>query len=246
MKNQQKALFIIGGILLTGGLVFLGVYLLKKKKQQGTDTSLPPASSTPPQTQPYTPAAPVAPVAGDEFPLKLGSRGPKVGQAQMALKKAGFDPRGIDSDFGGNTRNAVIAWQQSRGFAATGQLSATEFFLLTGSGATPAVPDYNSLGDKLYAAYSAGLASQVVSLLKQLPDTEAYKATSARFQEQTDGWFSARKTLVNGLFEKFGSTAYWKDMQAQFFRMGLVYDAPSGKWGFGGFGHLMESFNGLF
>lgn len=242
LTNQQKALLIIGGILLTGGLIYLGVRLLRKKPapadaDAGTlpPASRPPAPTTPPPTNSASFFVPMPSViaAASGWPLKVGSKGALVMQAQTALQKQGFDPRGIDGDFGAGTQTAVKAWQQHKGFPVTGALSSTEFYLLTGSSGTTAAPDYTDLAEKLYAAYDLNLASAVVPLLKQIPNVAGYKAVSERFQAETGGLFSARKTLVNGLFERFGKTTHWKDMQAQFFRMGLVFDVSSGKWGLG-------------
>ena len=237
LTNQQKALLLIGGILLTGGLIYLGVRLLRKKPAlpDSPDGTLPPATTPAPPANSasyFVPMPSVVPAS--TLPLKLGSKGTLVMQAQTALQKQGFDPRGIDGDFGPGTQTAVKAWQQHKGFRVTGELSSTEFYLLTGSGTTPAVPDYAALAEKLYAAYDLNVATAVVPLLKQIPNVAGYKAVSERFQEETDGLFSARKTLVNGLYERFGKSTHWKDMQAQFFRMGLMYDVSSGKWGFGG------------
>ncbi len=46
----------------------------------------------------------------------------KVGEIQKALKKAGYDPGGIDNIFGADTMNAVAAFQQSKGLVADGEV----------------------------------------------------------------------------------------------------------------------------
>jgi peptidoglycan hydrolase-like protein with peptidoglycan-binding domain len=52
--------------------------------------------------------------------LKQGSTGPDVTALQTRLKELGFDPHGIDGNFGAGTKAALIAFQQSKGLAADG------------------------------------------------------------------------------------------------------------------------------
>ncbi|HYR74461.1 MAG TPA: peptidoglycan-binding protein [Pyrinomonadaceae bacterium] len=52
--------------------------------------------------------------------LKQGSSGPDVTSLQQKLKYLGFDPNGVDGHFGAGTRDAVIAFQQSKGLQADG------------------------------------------------------------------------------------------------------------------------------
>jgi peptidoglycan hydrolase-like protein with peptidoglycan-binding domain len=52
--------------------------------------------------------------------LKQGSTGPDVTALQTRLKELGFDPHGIDGNFGPGTKAALIAFQQSKGLAADG------------------------------------------------------------------------------------------------------------------------------
>jgi putative chitinase len=52
--------------------------------------------------------------------LRQASSGPDVTNLQQKLKDLGFDPNGIDGNFGPGTRDAVIAFQQSKGLQADG------------------------------------------------------------------------------------------------------------------------------
>ncbi len=54
--------------------------------------------------------------------LKQGSSGPDVTNLQQKLKDLGFDPNGIDGNFGGDTEAAVIAFQQANGLQADGKI----------------------------------------------------------------------------------------------------------------------------
>jgi peptidoglycan L-alanyl-D-glutamate endopeptidase CwlK len=52
--------------------------------------------------------------------LKRGSKGADVKRLQKALQELGFDPGGVDGDFGGGTEAAVMAFQRSEGLLADG------------------------------------------------------------------------------------------------------------------------------
>lgn len=52
--------------------------------------------------------------------LRSGSRGPSVELLQLALLRAGFDPKGIDGIFGPNTKAALQRFQKSVGLTADG------------------------------------------------------------------------------------------------------------------------------
>lgn len=53
--------------------------------------------------------------------LKNGSRGVEVTNLQTRLKALGFDPKGIDGKFGEDTRDALVAFQISRGLPPDGR-----------------------------------------------------------------------------------------------------------------------------
>ncbi len=52
--------------------------------------------------------------------LKTGSTGEAVRQLQLALKSLGYDPGGVDGQFGSHTESAVKHFQQDKGIAADG------------------------------------------------------------------------------------------------------------------------------
>jgi putative chitinase len=52
--------------------------------------------------------------------LRQGSSGPDVTALQQKLSDLGFDPNGVDGTFGPGTRDAVIAFQQSKSLQADG------------------------------------------------------------------------------------------------------------------------------
>jgi putative chitinase len=71
--------------------------------------------------------------------LKQGSSGPDVQDLQQKLKDLGFDPNGVDGNFGPGTRDAVMAFQQSKGLQADGIAGPATLAALQsdGAGATP-------------------------------------------------------------------------------------------------------------
>lgn len=69
--------------------------------------------------------------------LKQGASGPDVKDLQQKLKGLGFDPNGVDGNFGPGTKAAVIAFQQSKGLQADGIVGpATMAALQAASGGT--------------------------------------------------------------------------------------------------------------
>ena len=52
--------------------------------------------------------------------LKQGSTGPEVKALQIQLKTLGFDPKGVDGNFGSGTKAALIAFQKSKGLQPDG------------------------------------------------------------------------------------------------------------------------------
>ncbi|HYX30958.1 MAG TPA: peptidoglycan-binding protein [Pyrinomonadaceae bacterium] len=74
--------------------------------------------------------------------LKQGSTGPGVKDLQQRLKDLGFDPKGIDGQFGPGTKAAVVAFQQTKllqvdgivGPATMAALHATGMETATGGG----------------------------------------------------------------------------------------------------------------
>lgn len=53
--------------------------------------------------------------------LKQGSTGPEVTALQTKLQQLGFDPNGVDGNFGPGTESALIAFQKSKGLTADGK-----------------------------------------------------------------------------------------------------------------------------
>jgi peptidoglycan hydrolase-like protein with peptidoglycan-binding domain len=84
---------------------------------------------------------PVSPISSS--PIRSGSNGADVRELQKALETKGFDPKGVDGQFGGNTRAAVMAFQQANGLKADGIVGTRTRAALFGNApaaVTPAAP----------------------------------------------------------------------------------------------------------
>src|SRR5688572_12490494 len=67
--------------------------------------------------------------------LKLGSSGPDVQALQQKLKNLGFDPNGVDGNFGSGTDKAVRAFQQAMGLGVDGKVGPGTQAALDGAAA---------------------------------------------------------------------------------------------------------------
>lgn len=107
--------------------------------------------------------------------LKQGSSGPDVTALQQKLKDLGFDPNGVDGNFGPGTRNAVIAFQQSKGLQADGIAGpATLAALQSGNGSTDAEPSGSVTPVSAGALNLAGLTGKLpAAVIAQIPETAA-------------------------------------------------------------------------
>src|SRR5467141_3201779 len=113
--------------------------------------------------------------------LRQGSSGPDVTALQQRLKDLGFDPKGVDGNFGPGTRDAVIAFQQSKGLAADGMVGpATLAALGLGDGqanadtTSPASTDTASPADTdaAGALNLGGLTGKLpAAVIAQIPET---------------------------------------------------------------------------
>lgn len=72
--------------------------------------------------------------------LAKGAEGEIVRKAQRRLQGLGFDPQGIDGDYGNNTQAAVLSFQQDAGLAPTGEVDVATWKRLMGD-PPPSVKD---------------------------------------------------------------------------------------------------------
>lgn len=121
--------------------------------------------------------------------LKLGSSGPDVQALQQKLKDLGFDPNGVDGNFGPGTDKAVRAFQQANGLGVDGivgpgtqaALDAAATASTGGAAATPTtassetgVGPVEGLGDEAAAAGVIPATApnlNLAGLTGKIPDT---------------------------------------------------------------------------
>jgi hypothetical protein len=90
--------------------------------------------------------------------LESGSSGPGVKALQQKLKDLGFDPKGVDGNFGPGTEKAVRAFQQANGLSVDGKVGPTTRAALKLDDSTSAAASGGSTSNaaKTTAAESAG------------------------------------------------------------------------------------------
>src|SRR6185503_14376034 len=92
---------------------------------------------------------------------------------QQKLKELGFDPKGVDGNFGADTTAAVIAFQRSKGLQARGLVGPKTMAALGLGAALPAAPvsaPVPNAGTLNLAALSGLLPANVIA---QIPETAA-------------------------------------------------------------------------
>lgn len=92
--------------------------------------------------------------------LKLGSSGPDVKDLQQKLKDIGFDPNGVDGNFGPGTEKAVRAFQQAEGLGVDGKVGpGTQAALDAAAGGAATSPSGGAVGGSTGASTGAATAT---------------------------------------------------------------------------------------
>ena len=99
--------------------------------------------------------------------LKQGSSGPDVTALQTRLKELGFDPNGVDGNFGPGTKAALIAFQKSKGLTADGiagpqTMSAVQLGTAAAAGAGTGTT--TSSGESVGGGAAAGAAPAIAGV----------------------------------------------------------------------------------
>jgi peptidoglycan L-alanyl-D-glutamate endopeptidase CwlK len=101
--------------------------------------------------------------------LKQGSSGPDVTALQTRLKSLGFDPHGVDGNFGPGTKAALIAFQKSKGLTADGLAGPQTMNALQLGGATPAgVSTTTNSGGSAGSGAATGAAPAVAGVTAEI------------------------------------------------------------------------------
>jgi peptidoglycan hydrolase-like protein with peptidoglycan-binding domain len=99
--------------------------------------------------------------------LKQGSSGPEVTALQTRLRELGFDPNGVDGNFGPGTKAALIAFQKSKGLTADGIAGPQTMGALqlgAGAAAGASTGSTTSSGDSVGGGAAAGAAPAVAGV----------------------------------------------------------------------------------
>ena len=104
--------------------------------------------------------------------LQQGSTGPDVTALQTRLKELGFDPNGVDGNFGPGTKTAVIAFQQSKGLNADGKAGPNTMAAMQAGGSATPAGDSSLVVDNGSGLNLAGLKGHIPdSVIAQIPET---------------------------------------------------------------------------
>jgi hypothetical protein len=237
--NKKKKVILIGiGALAAGTLGYFGYGWWKKHKAEKEDTNyLPP----PPSKEHFKKNSPSTgsgentntssgsdTTAANDFPLKKGSRGPKVKTLQKALigkyGKSIMPRYGADGDFGSET----VAALKKAGLPA--EIDESTYNVIIQGVAASSSIEASATAKQLYDAAIAGSIADAVTSLKQMQSIEDYKSVNKEFQNYRIG--GVRETLVNGLLTSFQDESQRQKIRMEFLRMGLKYDGS--KWSLSG------------
>jgi hypothetical protein len=95
--------------------------------------------------------------------LTVGSSGPNVTNLQQRLKELGFDPNGVDGNFGPGTRAAVIAFQNANNLEPDGKVGPGTLAALGLNGAAGSATGSTSTGATTNAAAGEGAVGAAAS-----------------------------------------------------------------------------------
>lgn len=166
--------------------------------------------------------------AGEDFPLKKGSKGDNVKALQetlMAKHGKNILPKyGADGFFGGEMTAAL------KQLKLPASIDQTTFNVLTeGRTATK-----SNTAQKLYDACLKADFKTAQAVLRTIKNKEEYAAASEQFK--TFRINGVRQTLVNGMLNSFRKEDQKQALRFEFIRMGLQYDGS--KWSLSGLGGL--------
>lgn len=236
-RKKGRGLIIGLGLLGTGLLTYFGIQLFnkqnnkepKQQKASGPDKSQFAPTPKPTVKKPTgnkTTSKPKqeAPLANDNFPLKLGSKGPRVLQLKtMLIQSLSNDalPKGRSSDAFDSELEALL----SRNNLPT-VIDETNFRVLTKSREIDAI----SIARALYLATTTQQFDTVLHTLKQLKNTDEYSRVSREFLKYRIN--GVHQTPVNGILSSFKDEKQKQQLRLTFAKIGLRFDGQ--KWSLSG------------
>ncbi len=234
MEKKTKYILVGLGVVAVGTGAYFYFQQQKKKRNQTSDFTEAITTNSLPLPAPTTSSSSSSGSSNSGFPLKKGSRGTLVTNLQNALIKkygASILPRyGADGGFGSETVSALI----SKGLPTT--ISSDVFTqIVLSSGSSPAssggsTTTSSSISSSLHSAITKDNISSAIATLKNIKDVTGYTSVNSVFKQTRIGF--VRKTLVTALLDRFNSTSEKKQLNQQFYRIGLKYDGS--KWSLSG------------
>lgn len=233
MENKTKYILIGLGVVAVGAGAYVYSQIRKKKRTNAANAF---QESFSPETIPSLPQVTntsSSSSGSSGFPLRKGSSGKLVTNLQNALIRkygASILPRyGADGHMGNETIQALT----SKGFP-TRIDSDTFSEIILGSGASSSSSSgsstSSSISKSLHSAILKGSLSSAISALRKISDVSGYTAVNSVFKKTRVGF--VRKTLVTALLDRFNSTTQKKQINQEFYRIGLKYDGS--KWSLSG------------
>lgn len=234
MEKKTKYILVGLGVVAVGTGAYFYFQQQKKKRNQTSDFTEAITTNSLPLPAPPTSSSSSSGSSNSGFPLKKGSRGTLVTNLQNALIKkygASILPRyGADGGFGSETLSALI----SKGLPTTISSDVfTQIVLSSGSSPTSSggsTTTSSSISSSLHSAITKDNISSAIAALKNIKNVTGYTSVNSVFKQTRIGF--VRKTLVTALLDRFNSTSEKKQLNQQFYRIGLKYDGS--KWSLSG------------
>lgn len=234
MEKKTKYILVGLGVVAVGTGAYFYFQQQKKKRNQTSDFTEAITTNSLPLPAPTTSSSSSSGSSNSGFPLKKGSRGTLVTNLQNALIKkygASILPRyGADGGFGSETLSALI----SKGLPTTISSDVfTQIVLSSGSSPTSSggsTTTFSSISSSLHSAITKDNISSAIAALKNIKNVTGYTSVNSVFKQTRIGF--VRKTLVTALLDRFNSTSEKKQLNQQFYRIGLKYDGS--KWSLSG------------
>ncbi|MBL4863040.1 MAG: hypothetical protein JKY09_08505 [Crocinitomicaceae bacterium] len=236
MEKKTKYILVGLGVVAVGAGAYV-YYLQQQKKKRNATSDFNEAITSNNIQLPAPTTSSSSGSSSSGFPLKKGSRGTLVTNLQNALIKkygASILPKyGADGGFGSETHNALI----SKGLPTviTSEIF-TQIVLGSGSGSSSSSTSSSSsnsssdIASSLHSAITKNSISTAIRALKKIKNVSSYSAVNSIFKKTRTGL--VRKTLVTALLDRFSSPSEKKQLNQEFYRIGLKYDGS--KWSLSG------------
>lgn len=231
---ERVFIYALGIGALGGTIYFAREYYLSLKHKRDSEQDLAPDTKT--ASSNIFNVFNTTGSQGDSFPLKRGSKGPRVKQLQQALANiiglAEMNRNGgIDGIFGKGTENALL-------LANYPKTVSEDLFKQIVDNIPTIVFNPQDLAQRLYSHANLKNLSGVLEVLRQIKSVSEYSSVNEAYKKLS----LISKTIVTHLLD----TAFVEDSNAkekikgEFLRMGLKYSSATGKWSLAGLGAIRD------